>query len=110
MNKQKKIGIIFIIIGICVPLIALPFVSGWSDGKGLFDNFYNIGIQIREEQIEASDSRAGNTANIKNKKITYSDLIPSKIPFRYFLVVMIILLYIGVVKIDSSRQGKEKKE
>ncbi len=78
MNKQKKIGIIFIIIGICVPLIALPFVSGWSDEKSLFDNFYNVGIQIREEKTAISDSKPASIADIKNKKITYSDLMPDK--------------------------------
>jgi hypothetical protein len=109
MNRQKKIGIISIIIGICIPLITLPFVSGWSDKKGFIDNFLDAGIQIREEKTDESNSKAGNITDIKNKKITYSDLIPSKIPFRLFLAVTIILGYIGFVKIDSSRH-KDKKE
>jgi hypothetical protein len=109
MNKQKKIGILLIITGICVPLMALPFVSGWSGEKSFIDNFLDAGIQIREEKTETSNSKAGNITDIKNKKITYSDLIPSKIPFRLFLAVTVLLGYIGIIKIDSSRQ-KDKKE
>jgi hypothetical protein len=110
MNRQKKIGIIFIIIGICVPLMALPFVSGWSDEKSLFNNFYEAGIEIRKGNTKAIKSPADKIIENKNKKITYSDLMPDKIPFRLFFVITLILVYGGIVKIDNSRQGKDKKD
>jgi hypothetical protein len=110
MNKQKKIGIIFIIIGICVPLIAFPFITGWSDKKSLFDNFYEAGIEIRKANSKTVNSSADKIVDNKTKKITYSDLMPDKIPFRLFLVITVILVYAGIVKIDHSRQSKDKKE
>ena len=101
MNKQKKIGLILIIIGILIPLAVLPFISGWSNDKSFFNNFYDIGIQIREGEKVISESKP---SDIKKKKLTYSDVLPSKIPFRFFLVFTVILIYIGISKIESSRQ------
>jgi hypothetical protein len=110
MNKQKKIGIIFIFIGICIPLIALPFITGWSDEKSLFDNFYEAGIEIKKSNSKTANSSADKIVDNKTKKITYSDLMPDKIPFRIFLVITVILVYAGIVKIDRSKQSKDKEE
>ena len=104
MDKKKKSGILLIAIGIFIPLTVLPFVSGWSDDKSLFQNFYNIGIQIREQKSEAPTSKPSNIYNAKKGKLMYSDVLPSKIPFRFVLVITVILIYIGILKIDSSRR------
>jgi hypothetical protein len=108
MNQRKKSGVIWIIIGICVPLIALPFVSGYSSNKGFFDNFYKIGIQIKKdphgmvgnEPLAHVDSRDG-------KGLNWSILIPKRIPFRFFLVITLIFLYVGIVRIAPPRREQD---
>ena len=49
MDAEKRHGIIIIIIGLLIPLAALPFVSGFSKDKGFYDIFYNAGIDIRKD-------------------------------------------------------------
>ena len=115
MEHRKKTGIILIIIGICFPLLALPFVSGYSKDKGIIDNFYKIGIQIREDtEGNAGNEGFANLENIKGKSIKFSKLIPKKIPLRFFLVVTLIFLYMGIVRVAPPRpepdQEPAKKE
>jgi hypothetical protein len=104
MDHRKKTGIILIAIGLAIPLLALPFVSGWSKDKGFFANFYRIGIQIRgdKESGPAGEPFAG--ADTQGKGFKYSKLIPKRIPLRFFLVITLVFLYMGIVRIAPPRQ------
>ena len=112
MNPRKKTGIILIIVGLCFPLLAVPFLSGYSKDKGIFSNFYKIGIQIREDK----EGNAGNEGfsgldniNIKGKTPKFSKLIPKRIPFRFFLAVTLILLYMGIIRVAPPVKDEEDK-
>ncbi|HBA54678.1 hypothetical protein [Syntrophorhabdus aromaticivorans] len=106
MNHERKIGIICIFIGICVPLIALPFVSGYSKGKGFMYNFLNVGITINTEGQSAPANHPPVTPAKQNRKtITYKAFIPKQIPFRWFLAVTAIFFYIGIIRIERSRHA-----
>jgi hypothetical protein len=106
MDRQKKLGILFIVIGICIPLIALPFISGYEEDKGFFDNLYKVGIELRKDtQGNAGSQPSGNIENTKDKFSRILSMItPKRIPFRFFLAITLILLYVGIVRIDRSRR------
>ena len=108
MDKRKKNGVILIIVGICVPLLALPFVSGYSKDRGIIDNFYKIGIQIRKdvEGNAGNEGFANFDRNIKGKSPNFSKLIPKRIPLRFFLVITLIFLYMGIVRIAPPRKDE----
>ncbi len=108
MDAEKRHGIILIIIGLLIPLAALPFVSGFSKDKGFYDNFYNVGIDIRKDTNDNTLSQPpANTKETNSKvRITWSMLIPHRIPFRFFLAPMVLLIYIGIIRIDGSRRKK----
>jgi hypothetical protein len=106
MDNVRKKGILLIVIGICVPLFALPFVSGFDINKGFMDNFYNAGIRItKDTRTTAPDAAAvkpsGDAAG-KNP-LSREKMRIEKIPFRLFLVPTFILIYIGIVMIDRAR-------
>lgn len=106
MNDGKKKGIILIIIGICIPLFALPFVSGFDINKGFMDNFYNAGIRIAKDTgAAAPDAPAGKPSGDAAGKnpLSRDKMRIEKIPFRLFLVPTFILIYIGIVMIDRAR-------
>lgn len=111
MDKETKTGIALIILGICIPLATLPFLSGYAKEKGIVENLYQAGIQI------SRDTTKGDTASQPPetvKKITrstpnFSKLIPKRIPFRLFLIVSLILWYMGIVRIDASRRKKAER-
>jgi hypothetical protein len=107
MNQRKKSGIIFIIVGICIPLLALPFVSGYSKELGFFDNFYKIGIQIKKASPPKSGSDPLAHLDGDQGKSKLSILIPKRIPFRFFLVVTLIFFYIGIVRIAPPRREQD---
>jgi hypothetical protein len=115
MNPRKRTGIILIIAGLCFPLLALPFVSGYSKEKGIIANFYKIGIQIgKDSEGNAGNEGFGSLDNIKGKSPKYSKLIPKRIPFRFFLVITLILLYMGITRIappakQEADKGEERK-
>ncbi len=100
MYNQRKAGIIIIVIGICIPLIALPFVSGYDKDKGLWKNFLEVGIKIKKEPHNDIPKLSGK--NTGNQVKFIEKLMPNGIPFRLFFIPMFILIYIAVVKIDWS--------
>jgi hypothetical protein len=108
MDREKKLGIILIIIGLLIPLAALPFVSGFSIDKGFYDNFYNAGIDVSKNTNDNTlNQPIANTKETNSKvRITWSMLIPNRIPFRFFLAPMVLLIYIGIIWIDRSRRKK----
>lgn len=108
MDPERRRGILFIVIGFIIPLVALPFVNGFSREKGFYENFYNAGIEIKKNSKDNAPIQIPNKGEESktNKKITYSMLIPQRIPFRFFLVPTVILIYMGIIRIDRSRRRK----
>ena len=39
MDLEKKIGILLIAVGICIPLCTIPYLSGYSKDKGVSVTF-----------------------------------------------------------------------
>lgn len=101
MNTDKKAGIILIVIGICIPLFTLPFLSGFSKNKSFTENLYNVGIQIRKE---APANPVTNIQPAEKRKLSYSDVLPRRIQFRFVLALAVLLLFIGTVKMEQSRK------
>ena len=104
MDREKKVGIILIIIGICIPLAIFPFLSGYSKEKGIVDTIYKAGIAIRNDKQGGEESPSPITVDKPKAKISFSRLIPKRIPFRFFLAATLILLYMGFIRIDRSRR------
>ena len=106
MDPEKRLGIVLIIIGLLIPLAALPFVSGFSKDKGFLGNFYQVGIDIRKDTNDNVPSQP--TTNIKETnskvRIAWSMFIPHKIPFRFFFAPMVLFIYIGIIRIERSRK------
>ena len=107
MTNEKKKGILLIVIGICIPLFALPFVSGFDINKGFMDNFYNTGIRITKDTgqpavsvKDAAPEKSRNPLNPKNMRI-------EKIPFRLFLAPTVLLIYIGIIMIERAKIRKK---
>ena len=103
-EREKKVGIILILIGVCIPLLLLPFLSGSSKDKGIVDYIYKAGIAIKKEKQGDEESPSPITPDKPKAKISFSRLIPKRIPFRFFLAATLILLYMGVIRIDRSRR------
>lgn len=95
MNREKKIGIVLIIVGICLPLIFLPFLSGYDKDKGIIENFLKIGIVIKKEKPASADKIAPSST--KNS-------LPTRFPFRFILAFGVFLIFAGFVKIDLIKR------
>ncbi|OPY01224.1 MAG: hypothetical protein A4E61_01705 [Syntrophorhabdus sp. PtaB.Bin184] len=106
MDTGRKRGILLIVIGICIPLFALPFVSGFDMEKGFMDNFYNAGIRITKDTGKALPDAvvrkpSGDAAG--ENRLSLDRMRVERIPFRLFLVPTFILIYIGIVMIDRAK-------
>lgn len=110
IDKELKRGITLILIGILIPLIALPFVSGFSKDKSFYDNFYSAGIEISKDKAETVSSSDKVEEKPKTKSLDFSRFIPRSIPFRFFLAIMVVFIYIGIIKIDSWRRKKKSQQ
>lgn len=103
MDPDKKRGILMIVIGICIPLAVLPFVSGLSKNKSFYDNLYKSAIELRRDT--AGEMGKGLETG-SNKTGTLRKVVPQGIPFRFFLVPTAILFYVGIIRIDRARRRK----
>ncbi len=110
MDRETKIGILFIVIGICIPLAALPFVRGYDSEKGIFDNLYRVGIPVKDQrQPDQSPDPSFSPKESNDKSVGYSKLIPKRIPFRFFLVFTLIFLYMGIARIARAKERAAHK-
>lgn len=104
MDREKKIGILLIAIGICIPLMAVPFISGYSKDKGILDNLYKAGIAIKKDKPGQEEAPPPISLDKPDEEgFQFSKLVPKRIPFRFFLVITLIFFYMGIVRIDRSR-------
>ena len=103
-DREKKMGMLLIGIGIFIPLILLPFLSGSSKEKGIVEYVYKAGIAIKHEQSGGEESPSPISLDKSKDKISFSRLVPKRIPFRFFLAATLILLYMGVIRIDRARR------
>lgn len=110
MDREKRTGIILIIIGVLIPLSVLPLVSGFSREKGFYGNFYEAGVDLPYGGDHSGPSELPPpTKNLSSKpRITWSSLMPHRIPYRLFLIPTIILAYMGIIRIDRARRKKEE--
>jgi hypothetical protein len=100
VNREKKIGIVLIVFGICFPLLLLPFVSGYGIDEGIIQNLLNVGIVLKKEK----PLTGGETLPSPLMKI-----IPGRLPYRFIIASGIFLIFTGILKIDISRR-KESDE
>jgi hypothetical protein len=103
MDNEKKKGILLIVIGICIPLFALPFVSGFDMSKGFMHNFYNTGIRIMKDTGQPVPA-ASNPASDSSQGPAALKIRIDKIPYRFFFAPTILLIYIGIVLIEKARK------
>ncbi len=110
MDRDKRGGIMLIVIGLIIPLAVLPLVSGFSIDKGFLDNFYGAGIRVRDSHnaVGPDPSPALEKGGSPKVRITWSSFIPHRIPFRLFLVPTVLLAYMGVIRIDRARRKKRE--
>ena len=94
MDREKKIGIALIVFGICLPLMLLPFVSGYEKDKGIIQNLLNVSVVLKK----AKSVTGGETVSLPLTKI-----IPVRLPYRFVLASGIFFLFMGILKIDISR-------
>jgi hypothetical protein len=95
MMRERKIGAVLIIVGICLPLVFLPFLSGYEKDRGVIDNFLRIGIVIKKEKPISADETARSSA---------ARALPVRFPFRFILAFSIFLIFAGFVQIDLIRR------
>jgi hypothetical protein len=83
---NKKIGIVLIIIGICLPLALSPFITGYKEGAGLYNNIFGIKIVV---------AFAGKPVNI---------------PYRIFVAMGVAFIFMGIWCIDMAKARSKKEE
>jgi hypothetical protein len=82
---NRKVGIALIIIGICLPLALSPFITGYKEGAGVFNNLLGIKIVV---------AFSGKPVNI---------------PYRIFLGMGVAFIFMGIWCIDMAK-GRSKKD
>jgi hypothetical protein len=80
MTRNSKIGIALIIIGICIPLTLLVFVSGYKEGAGFLINL--LGLKI---------------------VVVISEKMKIGIPYRFFIAFGVLLVFIGIMRFDKAK-------
>jgi hypothetical protein len=82
MIRNKKMGIILIVVGICFPLALLVFVSGYKDGAGFINNLLSLKIVVG-----------------------ISEKLKIGIPYRFFLAFGVLLVFFGIRCFDLAKIG-----
>lgn len=106
MKREKKRGLILIVIGICMPIVSLPFVAGFDPGKGIMKNVYETGIPLQKANEGAGETSVASVkAEAKKTESLAERLTPRMVPLRYILALGVFLVFIGIVKLDKARKS-----
>ena len=73
MLDTRKKAIFVVLIGIIVPLLLVPFLSGYKADAGWFSNLMNI-------------------------KVAFGSVVA--IPYRFVLAIAVLLIFLGVRQLD----------
>ena len=76
MNKSRKTAFTFILAGVIVPLLLIPFLSGYKADAGWFSNVMNI-------------------------KVAFGSVLA--IPYRFVLAFAVFAIFLGVRQLDLTR-------
>jgi hypothetical protein len=91
MTKAKKIGIILILVGLCLPTATLPFITEFHPQPNIcltsnfFGNLGNMVVVFGAKQLNISGTDAGTM---------YGSLIA--IPYKYLFALGVILVGTGL--------------
>ncbi len=96
MNRGKRIGVILILVGLCIPILAMLFASGYSSGRDFMWNVKNTGFVIwTENKSEAP----GPWQSYR----TWTPTITYFVPCSVFFALGIVLVATGTGFIILSR-------
>lgn len=79
MVSPRKKAIVLILVGAIIPLLLIPFLSGYKAGAGWFSNLMNLRIALGSFLA---------------------------IPYRFVLAVALFIVFIGVRQLDLLRSAK----
>lgn len=85
MKEKVKKGIIFITIGIIIPLIFLFFTSGYQEGAGFLKNLLGLKIYIK----------------VFGRNIG--------VPYRFIVALGVIIVYIGISMILNKGESSKSE-
>ncbi len=105
MGKAKKIGIVLILFGLCLPAATLPFITEFHPlpdvclTSNFFGNMGNMVVALGTKQMNISNKYAG---------IMYSPKIA--IPYRYIFALGVVLVCtgIGIISLSSNKKSKHR--
>jgi hypothetical protein len=101
MSKTRKIGIILVLFGLCLPAATLPFISEFHPlpeiclTSNFFGNLGNMVIAFGKEPFTASDA---------SNKIKYTTVIPYK--YIFSSGVILTLAGMGFIVLSGSNKNR----
>jgi len=105
MTMAKKIGIILIIVGVCLPTAALPFITEFHPlpdvclTSNFFKNMGNMEIVIRPAQTTVK-----NNTQAANYKANLA------VPYRYVFALGVVLFCFGIGTLVLSGSNRDKSK
>lgn len=107
MDRDKKSGILLIIIGLCIPIVVMPFTRGLWERNSLYDKLYKSSVPLTKGG--AQEKAEGPVATPKGTVISFR-LVPQSIPFRFFLAPTVLMLFMGFIRIERARKRARGEE
>lgn len=87
----KKVGILLILIGLCIPIISLGFVSKYHPRRGLIGNLTKMELVIREDTPNSV------------YRILWKTYERVAIPYKYIFAFGTIFIFTGIGLIIVSK-------
>jgi uncharacterized membrane protein len=108
MNRKRKIGIVLILLGFCLPLVSFNYADGYKQNLGLIGNIvgvqppperpsFNIGHKFLGEEKYKRELRE------YQYKPMYIVIFGQTILYKNVVALGIVLIFIGVGFVFLSR-------
>jgi hypothetical protein len=82
MNKARKIGIVLLLVGFCLPFAAFPLVDNYSPHESIMTNIAGMEIVLKEQKLIVN----GDGLKIEERK---------SIQYRHIFLLGVVLVFTG---------------
>jgi len=114
-TNAKKVGVVLILVGFCLPLVLFNFASGYNPRAGILWSIPKMKLTLKTDNLALfREQRPARISEIppSEERLRYVYPFPKEdsiyiIPYKYPLSIGIILIFagIGIVALSKPKSG-----
>jgi hypothetical protein len=106
VSRSRRIGYIFVSVGIVLPLLLLFWTSGYDQTANPIDRILKLKV-VFKSSVHAPNNDLQERQGVRSKTVQQRYIT---IPYRFPLALSVMMFFLGILAIDQSRTDFKAKK